>query len=172
MANPTDPGSVSGTTVSSTTYLDRLRDYAVWAGTGITADPDDDYKWPRFWRAWTPRVYQNSVDAVITNNNSFYCHLGDLVVVRASFAIDVAKDQTGNYVYMSLPVTAANAEGVFGAGSYYDAGTAIYYMVAWPGTTTACAWATNGVGDLLGAAPSMTMAGGDIVRAHLYVEVA
>lgn len=121
-------------------------------------------------RSWTPTITQ-SVNVTFTNTRSRYLRHGNMVT--AWFYLDVTGAGTGGNVIQigGLPVTAASANTIAGAGRITDTGTNSYAVEFEGNSTTSFLALTGTNNNYVGAAPSFALANTDLIRGFVTYEV-
>lgn len=125
------------------------------------------------WSAYTPTVTQSGA-VTMTVVWARWTRIGRTVhfVFRLT---STGAGTAGNEVLVSVPVTAADAQGMQGSGLIIDASTATSYTGTWNGSSTTTVRLLNDLSAATGgwgAAPSIALASGDTIRGSVTYEAA
>lgn len=168
MAMPTDPGDIATGATITETYLDRLRAFALWAGTGVTSSPAS-------WTSFSATITQSGSVSMSTNSCE-YARFGDMVVYVGKLIASASGTSSNNIVVGGLPV-AITSDRISGVGLFQDGGAANYMFMAYQSTTTAFIMygtAGSGVGAIGNAnsVANVAIASGDVIWFMLFGEAA
>jgi hypothetical protein len=127
------------------------------------------------WTSHTPTLAQGTAtDIAKTVDYSEYIQLGKTVIWNFRISATAAGDDL-NAITLTLPVTAADADGVQGQGSYWDPGTTSRTDGALVGaSTTTVAIASNSSSETnrVGVTPNIAVASGGVFQGSVIYEAA
>jgi hypothetical protein len=126
------------------------------------------------WTSYTPTVAQGATPNIAkTVVRSRWCYTGFKTVTWTFDLALTASGTAGSKVTLTLPVTAASANGVVGAGLILDTGAAAYGG-SWRGaSTTTVQFESDATGFLgWGNTPSIALASGDNLNGSITYEIA
>lgn len=127
MAMPTDPGDIANGATITETYLDRIRAFALWAGTGSTSSPAS-------WTSFSATLTQSGSVSMSTNACK-YAGFGDMIVYTGKLIASAAGTGANAITVGGLPVGIVS-DRVCGIALFQDAATANYTALAYTNTTT------------------------------------
>lgn len=144
---PTDPGDIATGAVITETYLDRMRAFALWAGTGSTSSPAS-------WQSFSATLTQSGSVSMSTNSCK-YAGFGDMVVVIGKLIANAAGTATNDIVVSGLPVGIV-ADRLSGIALFQDASTGNNYISGcFMSTTTSFRQYSSGTTAALGNTGSL-----------------
>jgi hypothetical protein len=123
------------------------------------------------WTSFTPTLSQGtSTNISKTINYAKYAKLGKLVFCNIRLT-STGTGQSGQPVFVSLPITLATSSIPIGSGEFFDSGVNNYvgYVFA-PSTTTAGLVTHNNSENFLGTNPNFAVANGDTINLCLTYE--
>jgi hypothetical protein len=126
------------------------------------------------WTSFTPQIDQGVTNIAKTVTYSKWMR-GPRRTITFSFSLALTAGGTGgSAVSITLPVAAASATSVQGAGSVYDASTATRYVVQLkaPSTTTISFYPSQASPNPWGIAPSLALASADDLSGSVTYEAA
>lgn len=126
------------------------------------------------WTSFTPQIDQGaSTNIAKTTTYSKWCYTGFKTVTWAFSVAMTAGGTSGSRVTITLPVTAASANGLLGAGFILDA-SAAFYNGSWRGSsTTALRFESDDTNfNGWGATPSIALAASDVLSGLITYEIA
>ncbi len=124
------------------------------------------FTWTTFAPTWTQ-------SATISHTATYakYCQIGKIITVQVKLTATSAGTTSNVILLASLP-TAASADGMTGAWSYFDTGTAWNAGACYGSTTSSVSFIVHGAGNSFGGASEITVASGDVLNVSLTYEAA
>jgi hypothetical protein len=126
------------------------------------------------WQSYTPTLTQSATPTK-TTNYAKYTRLGRLIIVELDLSV-TSSGTAGTAVSLGLPVAAAYTASALtiGGGGIFDNSTAITYTGEWgiATSTTVSLYHDQAFWTAWGVNPSLALASGDRIRAHLMYEAA
>jgi hypothetical protein len=127
------------------------------------------------WTSFTTQIDQGATTNIAKTVDYSKWTRGPRRSITWTFRLSLtAAGTVANNVTLTLPVTAANTNGVSGGGTVFDTSTSTSYSGIWIGvSTTAVALVGDWSGvNAWGAAPSVALASGDLLRGSITYEAA